>query len=162
MDMDAKQVIELTGLTYGQLNYLITRVDALTRDKTQGKARDFSFQDLVYLKLAAVMRADGIRLDEINQAIKVLEDVNAMMPQEWKWGSLIRRNDKTPMWGWSPNTFYDTFIFNPTTNRPERPVDFLRSFGTVYDVAEIASNLAGVNQLVFQFAQAEKEAMKGN
>lgn len=72
--MDAAKVKELTGLTYGQLNYLIMQVQALKREKTQGKARDFTYRDLVLLKLASLMRSDGIRLDEINQAIGLVND----------------------------------------------------------------------------------------
>jgi len=160
--MDSKQIVEITGLTYGQLNYLIDQVDALKRDKTQGKARDFTFRELVYLKLAAVMRADGIRLDEINQAIQVVEDVNSMLAGGWQWGTLIRRNDKAKLWTWSPNTFFSASWYNPTTNKLESPMDILRAIGPVYDVGEIASDLAGANQMIFEFAQAEKEAMKGN
>ena len=73
-DMDAGKVIELTGLTYGQLNYLIKKVDVLKRKKTQGKARDFTFREVVFLKLASLMRSDGIRLDDIDAAIKQADE----------------------------------------------------------------------------------------
>lgn len=160
--MNTGKVKELTSLTDDQINYLIKKVDALKREKNQGKARDYSFRDLVYLKLAAVMRADGIRLDEINQAIQVVEDVNSMLAGGWQWGTLIRRNDKAKLWTWSPNTFFSASWYNPTTNKLESPMDILRAIGPVYDVGEIASDLAGANQMIFEFAQAEKEAMKGN
>lgn len=75
--MDAKQVKELTGLTYGQLNYLIDQVDALKRDKTQGKARDFSFRDLALLKLASLMRSDGIGTRDISEGV-ALADRNSL------------------------------------------------------------------------------------
>ena len=69
ISMDTKQVKELTGLTDNQITYLIKKVDALKREKSQGKAREYTFRELVYLKLASLMRSDGIRLDEINEAI---------------------------------------------------------------------------------------------
>lgn len=75
--MDAKQVKELTGLTYGQLNYLIDQVDALKRDKTQGKARDFTFRDLALLKLASLMRSDGINTRDISAGV-ALADKNSL------------------------------------------------------------------------------------
>ena len=77
ISMDAKQVKEITGLTYGQLNYLIDQVDALKREKTQGKARDFSFRDLVLLKLASLMRSDGIGIRDISAGV-ALADKNSL------------------------------------------------------------------------------------
>ena len=73
ISMDAKQVKEITGLTYGQLNYLIDQVDALKREKTQGKARDFSFRDLVLLKLASLMRSDGIGIRDISAGVALAD-----------------------------------------------------------------------------------------
>ena len=70
--MDTKQVKELTGLTDNQITYLIKKVDALKREKTQGKAREYTFRELVYLKLASLMRSDGLRLPVINEAIESL------------------------------------------------------------------------------------------
>jgi len=72
ISMDTKQVKELTGLTDNQITYLIKKVDALKREKSQGKAREYTFRELVYLKLASLMRSDGLGLDEINQAVGTL------------------------------------------------------------------------------------------
>jgi len=103
--MDTKQVKELTGLTDNQITYLINKVDALNREKTQGKARDFSFRDLVYFKLASVMRSDGMGLPAINEVISVL-DRNWINENPNDAGTLLRvylEDSDRFCWTWSPN-----------------------------------------------------------
>jgi len=69
--MNGKEVVEKIGITYPQLRYFVRKIDALPKKETsQGHEHDFSFRDLVYLKLASIMRSDGLGLDEINIAIK--------------------------------------------------------------------------------------------
>lgn len=94
--MDTKQVKELTGLTDNQITYLINKIDALKREKTQGKARDYSFRDLVYLKLASMMRSDGHRLPVINSAIEQVDNAwkNPENPQEAGVITIIPRINK--------------------------------------------------------------------
>lgn len=103
--MDTKQVKELTGLTDDQISYLIKKVDALKREKAQGKARDFSFRDLVYFKLASVMRTDGLSLPAIDEVISVL-DRNWINENPNDAGTLFRvylEDSDQFCWTWSPN-----------------------------------------------------------
>ena len=81
--MNARKASELVGITYGQLRYFVRQIDALTKKETsQGHDHEFTFRDLVYLKLAALMREDGLRLDEINKGIYTLNGnwINAENP----------------------------------------------------------------------------------
>lgn len=156
--MNTGKVKELTSLTDDQINYLIKKVDALKREKNQGKARDYSFRDLVYLDLAAVMRHDGYRLDEINQAINLLEKnwINQESPEEA--GTLIAVQNKT-------QTLWMHSSINPLKNIaiPELDQNYRKRIPKVlYDVSSLALLLFMRNQLAFEFADAEKEAMKGN
>lgn len=103
--MDTKQVKELTGLTDDQISYLIKKVDALKRDKTQGKAREYSFHDLVYFKLASVMRTDGLSLPAIDEVISVL-DRHWINENPNDAGTLLRiylEDSDQFCWTWSPN-----------------------------------------------------------
>ena len=117
--MDAKQVKEITGLTYGQLNYLIDQVDALKRDKTQGKARDFSFRDLVLLKLASVMRADGLRLDEINDAFNGLNRMCIDIEKVEDAGVLVCTGNEMYRWFWTKQNIFVTGKFPPRSSIPK-------------------------------------------
>jgi len=135
--MDAKQVKEITGLTYGQLNYLIDQVDALKREKTQGKARDFSFRDLVLLKLASVMRTDGLSLPAINEVMNVLNR-NWINENPNDAGTLLRiylEDSNQFCWTWSPN-------FGEKYN-----VAKVRFPGYLYNVEYYASELSKGDQL---------------
>ena len=103
--MDTKQVKELTGLTDNQITYLINQVDVLKREKTQGKAREYSFRDLVYLKLASVMRSDGMGLPAINEVMNVLNR-NWINENPNDAGTLLRvylEDSDQFCWTWSPN-----------------------------------------------------------
>jgi len=137
ISMDAKQVKEITGLTYGQLNYLIDQVDALKREKTQGKARDFSFRDLVLLKLASVMRTDGLSLPAINEVMNVLNR-NWINENPNDAGTLLRiylEDSNQFCWTWSPN-------FGEKYN-----VAKVRFPGYLYNVEYYASELSKGDQL---------------
>lgn len=133
--MNTARVKELTGLTDDKLNYLIKKIDPLKRKKTQGEAREYSFRDLVFLKVAAIMRSDGIRLSEVNQAIKVLDQTDvAGQP-----GILIRGKDN--MWMWLPNAIYNDRKGSVQGTRITRVSGFL------YDVGFYASVIRDDNQL---------------
>jgi DNA-binding transcriptional MerR regulator len=135
--MNTKQVKELTGLTYGQLNYLVDQVDALKREKKQGKARDFSFRDLVYLKLASVMRSDGMGLPAINEVMSVL-DHHWINENPNDAGTLMRlylEDSDQYCWTWSPN-FDEKF-----------DVAKARLPGYLYNVEYYASELSNLDQL---------------
>lgn len=134
MVMNAAGIVELTGLTYRKLNYMQEQIDVLKREKTQGKAREYSFRDLLYLKIASLIRSDGIGLSEINQAIKALDHVwdNAEVPG--RWAILLRdtRNSKHSSWVVAQNALYMDHEKNErVTHIP----------GFMYDVAFYASEL---------------------
>ncbi len=110
--MDTKQVKELTGLTDDQISYLIKKVDALKREKTQGKAREYSFHDLVYFKLASVMRTDGLSLPAINKVISVLDrhwinenpnDAGTLLRVYLEDSDQFLEDSDRFCWTWSPN-----------------------------------------------------------
>lgn len=134
--MKTNAVIVKTGLTYGQLNYLLKQVNALNRDKTQGKAREYSFRDLVYLKIAAVMRSDGMGLTEINQALNALD-------QNWgKRGAVMRNGvDSSSGWEWLPNM---DLVTTDSDNKPKRIPRIPRY---MYDVSYYVSELRKGDQM---------------
>ena len=136
-DMDAGKVIGLTGLTYGQLNYLIKQVDVLNREKTQGKARDFSFREVVFLKLASVMRSDGMGLSAINEVMSVLNQywINENPKDAGNLLKIYLEDSGEYHWTWSPN-FYDA------TN-----VNMARSPKYYYNAEYYASELSNRDQL---------------
>jgi len=145
MIMNAEKVIELTGLTYGQLNYLIEKVDALKREKTQGKARDFSFRDLVYLKLASLMRSDGMGSPAINEVMAILDQywINEN-PNDA--GTLLRlylEESDQYSWTWSPN--FDK-KFDPAMMRFPK---------YLYNVEYYATELIKSNQLELDIMSEE-------
>lgn len=143
--MDTKRVKELTGLTDNQITYLINNVDALKREKSQGKARDYSFRDLVYLKLASVMRSDGMRLPEINGVISVLgsEWINEN-PNDA--GTLLKVyvKDAGHRWAWTPH-----FLTYDDTVRIHFPK-------YLYNVEYYATELAKLDQLELNFMSEAK------
>jgi DNA-binding transcriptional MerR regulator len=69
--MDGKAASDFVGLTYGQTNYFVKRLDGLITQKSesQGLPRDFIYRDLVMLRLARLLREDGYRLDAIKEAV---------------------------------------------------------------------------------------------
>jgi hypothetical protein len=153
MVMDADKVLELTGLTYGQLNYLVKRVDALNRDKTQGKARKFTLRQAVYLKVASMMRADGIRISEVNQALSVLDEF--WMGWAGQGGALVRTGDKNNPWAYAltPNFV----IIDPKDKTVKQSKRVARVSGFLYDVEYQASKLRGDNQLELDLEFDESE-----
>lgn len=158
MRMDAKMVLEATGLTYGRLNYLIEQVDALKREKTQGKARDFYFRDLVYLKLASLMRTDGIRISAINDAIELLgnnwrDDDNIDQA-----GTLIREHGKGGEVIWHWGIFDGIKIPGRTTiDGDEKIIKANYGYvpGSVYSVKRIAIELKRLLWLAKAMSETE-------
>ena len=135
--MDTKQVKELTGLTDDQISYLIKKVDALKRDKTQGTAREYSFHDLVYFKLASVMRTDGLSLPAIDEVISVL-DRHWINENPNDAGTLLRiylEDSDQFCWTWSPN-FGEKY-----------DIAKVRFPGYLYNVEYYASELSKGDQL---------------
>lgn len=147
-DMDAGKVIGLTGLTYGQLNYLIKQVDVLNREKTQGKARDFSFREVVFLKLASLMRSDGLRLGVINEAIGLIDQYWTNTENPAKAGMIIRMFDVEGLgdvWVWSSSRGEEYHYMNSDGGIT---TDILTHVPKViYSVSTIAEELAKGDQL---------------
>lgn len=147
ISMDTKQVKELTGLTDNQISYLIKKVDLLKREKTQGKAREYSFRDLVYLKLASIMRSDGLSLPEIDKAIKLLYRTWIFSENPASAGSLLRadESDKNVAWYWGPMTVDEVFDANTSGETITEQITHIP--GVMYNVAFIATELAKRDQL---------------
>lgn len=163
ISMDTKQVKELTGLTDNQITYLIKKVDALKREKSQGKAREYTFRELVYLKLASLMRSDGIRLDEINEAIGTLDyflDVTAGYMKDGVFikqrevsyrGGILKARDGT--WSYGLGEYYDddvmTVYFDPKEGKEGsyKMTKLTHVPGLYYNVRAIATELAKGDQL---------------
>lgn len=73
--MDSKRVSEYLGISYGQLNYLLRKINGLTPHKwgaSQGKARDYTRHDLARLRLALSLKSDGYSTKAIQKAINEL------------------------------------------------------------------------------------------
>lgn len=134
--MDTNDVKKLTGLTGRQLEYMLNTVESLKREKTQGKAREYSFRDLVFLKIAAVMRADGIRLSEINQAMNEIA-------RNWGQRGAVMRNGRYSgsSWLWMPNM--DLVVYD----KNKKPKRIPRLPGIMYDVSFYAASLNDVDQM---------------
>ena len=82
MSYGQKVVVALTGINYRRLDYW-TRTGIIRPAKAaagKGTRREFSFQDLVALKVAKRLRDEGITLQKIRKAITFLRknfpDVN--------------------------------------------------------------------------------------
>jgi len=150
--MNGKEASKFVGITYRQMRYFVDQIDALTKKETsQGHDHEFTFKDLVYLKLASVMRSDGMRLDEINKAIRPLDEywINENPIDA---GTLLKiyLDDRDQYyWTWSPN-FDEKF-----------DVSMVRLPKYLYNVEYYASKLAKDDQLAFEFANAERRVFEG-
>lgn len=135
--MNTAKVKEITGLTDDQITYLIKKVDALKREKMQGKARDYSFREVVFLKLASVMRSDGMGLSAINEVMSVLNQywINENPKDAGNLLKIYLEDSGEYHWTWSPN-FYDA------TN-----VNMARSPKYYYNAEYYASELSNRDQL---------------
>jgi len=166
--MNAKEASEMLGITYGQLRYLVERIDAITKKETsQGHAHDFNFQDLLFLKLAAMIRADKIRLDFINEAILLLEE--AMKIHKRIHGTLIYRPDiyknwfpqdifieplATARWMWTPADFEWR---EGTANFNKQDISYVDHIpGTLYSVSGILRELTRNDQMQLEFKQRKE------
>ena len=117
--MDGVATSKLVGNTYPQLRYFVKRIDALPKkDTSQGHEHEFTYLDIVYLKLAAMMRADMIRLDYINDAISLVEEARRIeikipgtliyMPdiyKSWFPEKIFIEPLKKGRWLWTPLSF---------------------------------------------------------
>lgn len=147
ISMNTKQVKELTGLTDDQINYLIKKVEVLNRKKSQGKAREYSFRDLVYLKLASVMRSDGLALPVINEAISF--GLNEFWTNEnpKDAGTLIRLyQEQYGKYSW---LWYPYLLENDQVNGGRFPK-------YLYNVTYYATELAKGDQLELEMMLEEK------
>lgn len=149
--MNGKEVVEKIGITYPQLRYFVRKIDAVSKkDTSQGHEHDFTFRDLVYLKLASIMRADGLGLDEINQAIEVL-DLFWKIPQFNRVGALVKNGSG----GWSYGSFdnyyidHEAFYFDPKEGKEGsyKKTTLTHVPGFLYSVAHIAEELEKGDQL---------------
>jgi len=140
--MNTTKVKEITGLTDDQISYLIKKVDALKREKTQGKARDYSFRDVVFLKLASLMRADGLPISEIDQATI---NIDTLWQMTGTYGALLRNGDK---WSWTPNSNYisgKSLFIDPEKNTIEE-TNLTHVPNYYYNISFIADELAKSDQ----------------
>jgi len=137
--MNTAKVKEVTGFTDAQVDYLIKKIDVLQREKAQGKAREYSFRDLVIFKVAAVMRDDGIRLSEINEAMNEIA-------RNWgQPGSIIRSGRYSGAgWEWAPNM--DLVNTHNQKRIPSLP-------GFMYDIAFYTSQMRESDQLKLNMAE---------
>lgn len=162
--MNGKEASEVLGITYRQLGYFVDRIDAITKKETsQGHPHDLTFLDLVFLKLAAIMRADKIRLDDINDAISLVVEarkIEMKLP-----GTLIYRPDiyknwfpenifidplKKGRWMWTPRSFETAEKFAGA----EAGEHFMNRIpGMLYSVAAIVGEINELenNQLELEF-----------
>lgn len=123
--MDAKAVTEYFKISYGQLKYLINQIDALKRDKAQGKARDYSYRDLVLISLALVLRSDGFRLDAIKQAINELSNNWKDSENPNNAGVLLRGGDGLFRWS-------ETTDLTLTAGEHKTPIDLYKTIPKFY------------------------------
>lgn len=72
-EMNTNDVKKLTGFNDDQLDYLLKKIDVLKREKTQGKAREYSGNDITILRMIAKLREKKITIREIN---KILNTIN--------------------------------------------------------------------------------------
>ncbi len=146
--MNGKEVVEKIGITYPQLRYFVRKIDALPKkESSQGHEHDFTFRDLVYLKLASIMRSDGIGLPVINDAIGLLDIywTNAENPASA--GSLLRLDypGERDIWAWGLNRGEKRFFIN---EKGEAESDIItHAPGWIYSVAHIAEALEKGDQL---------------
>ena len=178
ISMNTAKVKEITGLTDDQISYLIKKVDALKREKTQGKAREYSFRDVVFLKLASLMRSDRIGLDEINLAIKQVNEAwNNDNPQDA--GVLVRLKSESK----SFSNDYFAEVWKVLSESPNAPPEMKESRNrttvivwsedkwlikdddpefskyanylprTIYSVSAVAEELAKGDQLVLKLEE---------
>ena len=71
---NTREASVITGLSYRQVDYLINQgILSPAAEFGQGKARQFSFQDLVMLQLAAILRAANALAKEPFQTIRDLK-----------------------------------------------------------------------------------------
>ena len=70
--MDTQYVKKLTGDTDRQIDYLIKRVSALKRSKTQGKAREYSSFEVNMFEFAAFMKRKGHTTFEVIKTLNLV------------------------------------------------------------------------------------------
>lgn len=130
---DKKAVEALTGLTYRQIDYW-TRTGIVVPFKPgsgKGSRREYSFKDLVQLRVAKRLRADGISIQKLRKSL-----------------SWLRKNFPqvgAPLYTLRFLTDGETlFVMDPDKNR-NRIIDTLKSGQTVFAVAlgEIIERLRG-------------------
>ena len=56
------------------MEYLLNQIDVLKRDKTQGKPRDYSINDIAVLKVIVQLRKKGVGIRDINKIMNVIDD----------------------------------------------------------------------------------------
>ena len=136
--MNAKEVINKTGITYPQLRQMVRKIDALPKT-TQGRKNEYSFRDLVIFKVAAVMREDGIGLSEINEAMNEIA-------QNWgQPGSIIRSGRYSgASWEWALNM--DLVNAHNQKRIPSLP-------GFMYDIAFYTSQMRESDQLKLNMSE---------
>ncbi len=161
--MNGKEVAEKIGVTYPQLRYFVRKIDAVSKkDTSQGHEHDFTFRDLVYLKLASVMRSDGIGLDEINQAVGTLDYFLDVMSGYMKDGVFVKQKDvsyrgglvktREGVWSYGLGEYDDenvAFYYDPKSGKEGsyKKTSLSHVPGFYYSVRAIVSELIKGDQL---------------
>lgn len=135
---DKKAVIALTGLTYRQIDYWTTTgiVVPFKASAGKGSRREYSFKDLVQLRVAKRLRAEGISLQKLRKSLAWLRK---NFPQV-----------EAPLFTLRFVTDGETlFVMDPDKDK-NRIIDTLKAGQTIFSVAlgEIIEALRGeVKQL---------------
>lgn len=160
--MNGKAASRRIGITYDQLRYFVKRIDYFAKkDATRDHYHDFTFRDLAFLQLAAMMRADGIRLSEINNAISLLDEARKVSRIP---GTLVYRSDVT-LFSWDildePVLEKGRWIWSPTIIRAsenlangmdESNMRILKHIpGMLYSVLSVFDEMSRDDQMQLEF-----------
>jgi DNA-binding transcriptional MerR regulator len=133
-------VVALTGLTYRQIDHWATTgvVVPIKAGKGKGSRREYSFKDLVALRMAKKLVADGISLKKIRKALAWLRK-----QEEFK---TLRQ----PLAELRFVTDAETLFVTDLEKDQERIIDALRQGQLVFSVSlkEIIEDLQGAVKLL--------------
>ena len=101
--MNTRQAAEYVGLTYRQVDYALSQ-GALTptAEYGQGKAREFSRRDLVFVRMFNLLRADRHNIQAIKQALTLLSEKWSEGNDPSKAGILYRLDQPKAEFVWYP------------------------------------------------------------
>jgi DNA-binding transcriptional MerR regulator len=128
-----REAANIAGLEFHQARYMVQQKIIQPVEYGQGKAREFSFRDLVKMQLAAELRKDGFRVDAIKQAMAELDaNWTSTNPSE---AGLIAKSQLGNFFVWQRDPLIWKTEYGNTTIRKFRKI--------LYDVTEIAFEIMG-------------------